>query len=53
MSGSMNIDLFMFMWGPMQMSFWDYMKDIGFTYLIYPVVTIGFGFVLDKKAQSA
>jgi len=40
----------MFMWGPMKMSFINYMMDIGFTYLIYPIVTIGFGSVLEKNA---
>ena len=46
---SIIIDLLMFMWGPMKMSFINYMIDIGFTYLIYPIVTIGFGFLLEKK----
>ncbi|MBM3166646.1 MAG: hypothetical protein FJZ83_04820 [Chloroflexi bacterium] len=39
------IDLLMFMWGPMKMAFVDYMKDIGLTYLMIPMITIGFGFV--------
>ncbi len=47
---SIIIDLLMFMWGPMKMSFINYMMDIGFTYLIYPIVTIGFGSVLEKNA---
>jgi hypothetical protein len=47
---SIIIDLLMFMWGPMKMSFINYMLDIGFTYLIYPIVTIGFGLVLKKNA---
>ncbi len=46
---SIVIDLFMFMWGPMKMSFINYMMDIGFTYLIFPIVTIGFGYLLEKK----
>ena len=46
---SIIIDLLMFMWGPMKMSFINYMMDIGFTYLIYPIVTIGFGSVLEKN----
>ena len=46
---SILIDLLMFMQGPMKMTFPDYMMDIGLTYLIYPVVTIGFGFMLEKK----
>lgn len=50
---SVFIDLLMFMWGPMKMSFWNYMKDIGFTYLIYPVVTIGFGYINSKSGEAA
>ncbi|MEE9555368.1 MAG: hypothetical protein V3W18_13860 [candidate division Zixibacteria bacterium] len=46
---SVVIDLFMFTWGPMKMSFGNYMMDIGLTYLIFPVVTIGFGLSLQKK----
>jgi hypothetical protein len=47
---SIVIDLLMFMWGPMKMSFGDYMIDIGLTYLIIPAMTVGTGFVLQKKA---
>ncbi len=46
---SIIIDLPMFMWGPMKMSVINYMMDIGFTYLIYPIVTIGVGYSLEKK----
>jgi len=46
---SIVIDLLMFMWGPMKMTFAEYMMDIGLTYLIIPTVTIGFGFV--KKGR--
>lgn len=46
---SLAIDLLMFMWGPMKMSFADYMMDIGLTYLIFPIVTVGFGAVMRKK----
>jgi len=49
---SIIFDLAMFTWGPMAMSLVDYMKDIGLTYLIYPAVTIGIGYLLEKK-QSA
>jgi len=41
---SIVIDLLMFMWGPMKMTFAEYMMDIGLTYLVIPTVTIGFGF---------
>ncbi len=46
---SIVIDLLMFMWGPMKMTFLNYMYDIGFTYLIYPTVTVGFGYLLQRK----
>ncbi len=46
---SLGIDLLMFMWGPMKMTFIDYMMDIGLTYLIFPTVTIGFGYILEKR----
>jgi hypothetical protein len=46
---SILIDLLLFMWGPMKMSFAAYMMDIGLTYLIYPIVTIGFGYLLSKR----
>ncbi len=42
---SILIDLLMFMWGPMKMTFVEFMMDIGLTYLIIPTVAIGFGFV--------
>ncbi|MBW2975523.1 hypothetical protein KY366_07420 [Candidatus Woesearchaeota archaeon] len=47
---SILLDLLMFMWGPMKISFLDYMADIGLTYLIIPVICIGFGYVLSRKA---
>lgn len=49
---SLIFDLLMFSWGPMAMSFTDYMKDIGLTYLIYPIVTIGIGYLLEKRLTS-
>lgn len=48
---SIVIDLLMFSKGPMAMPFLDYMKDIGFTYLLVPAITIGAGYILDKKKQ--
>ena len=44
------IDLIMFLPdSPMQMSFVDYMMDIGITYLIIPTVAIGIGYLLKNK----
>jgi hypothetical protein len=45
------LDLLLFMEGPMKMAFSDYMKDIGLTYLIFPAVTVGFGYLLEKHRQ--
>ncbi len=47
---NIGLDLMLFMEGPMKMSFADYMMDIGFTYLIIPTVTIGFGYLLQRRA---
>ena len=44
------LDLLMFMEGPMKMSFPDYMMDIGLTYLIIPVITLGFGYLLEQRS---
>jgi hypothetical protein len=48
---SLAIDLVLFMTdSPMHMSFLDYIKDIGLVYLTIPLVTVGFGFLLDKQS---
>jgi hypothetical protein len=45
------IDLFMFMpASPMQMSFADYMMDIGLTYVMIPVITLGMGCMANNKS---
>ena len=36
----------MLLGGPMQMTLWEYIADIGVTYLMIPVITIGMGMVL-------
>jgi hypothetical protein len=46
---SFIIDLSMFMWGPMKMTFGEYISDIGVTYLLMPVITIAFGYFLSKR----
>jgi hypothetical protein len=46
---SLAIDLLLFMWGPMKMDFVDYIKDIGLTYLMIPTITIGAGYLIEKK----
>jgi hypothetical protein len=47
------IDQVMFSRGPMQMSFADYWKDIGLTYLMIPIITCGFGYLLDWRGSQA
>jgi hypothetical protein len=45
------IDLVLFLPpSPMQMSFTNYMMDIGITYLMIPVITIGLGVMAENKA---
>ncbi|MEK7278063.1 MAG: hypothetical protein AAB342_03980 [Chloroflexota bacterium] len=46
---SIALDLLLFMWGPMKMTFGNYVIDIGLTYLIYPIITVGFGYLLVNK----
>jgi hypothetical protein len=48
---SIALDLPLFMEGPMKMSSADYMKDIGLTYLIIPVVTSGLGFLAEAVSS--
>ncbi len=48
---SVIIDLLLFSRGPMAMPFIDYIKDIGFTYLTIPAITVGMGYLLSKKRQ--
>jgi len=46
------IDLIMFLpVSPMQMTLNDYMADIGITYLIIPVITMGMGYLVQNKAE--
>jgi hypothetical protein len=36
------IDIFMFSSGPMEMSFTDYIADVGIVYIMIPIITVGF-----------
>jgi hypothetical protein len=49
---SIAIDLLMFMQGPMKMDFVDYVKDIGITYLMIPIITIGMGYLVEKQKTN-
>jgi len=46
---SIIIDLFLFMEGPMKMSFSNYMLDIGLTYLVYPILGALAGYINSLK----
>lgn len=48
---NLALDALMFSWGPMQMSPVDYVKDIGITYLLIPVIPIGMGRALDRRSR--
>jgi len=50
---SIAIDLVLFIPpSPMQMSFVNYMEDIGITYLMIPVITIGLAYMADNRIRS-
>lgn len=46
---SLILDGLVFSWGPMNMGIWEYIKDIGVTYLIIFMVPTGIGLILEKK----
>jgi EamA domain-containing membrane protein RarD len=46
---SLSFDYFMFIWGPIKMSVPAYIKEIGFGYLVYPIITIGYGYLPTNK----
>jgi len=46
---SIIIDLFLFMEGPMKMSFYNYMLDIGLTYSVYPILGAFAGYINNLK----
>lgn len=45
------IDQPLFMAGPMRMSFIDYLKDIGLTYVMIPFITTGHGIMQQRAAE--
>jgi hypothetical protein len=48
---NISIDLPMFSYGPMKKPFSDYMTDIGLTYLIIPIITVGTALISGKTKQ--
>lgn len=50
---SLVIDLILFMpESPMHMSFPDYLADIGVTYLMIPVLTVGMAYTIDRERNK-
>ncbi len=49
---SLSFDYFMFIWGPIKMSVPAYIKEIGIAYLVYPIITIGYGYLLGRNKNT-
>ena len=49
---SIILDSFLFLGGPMKMSFYNYMLNIGLTYLIYPILAIFYTNLIKIKNLS-
>jgi hypothetical protein len=49
---SIGIVLLMFSWGPMRMGIAQYVMDTGLTYLIYPAITVGFGYLVERTREA-
>jgi hypothetical protein len=45
---SIAIDIVVFVYGKSNMSFSGYFKDIGLTYVAFPITTIGVGYLLER-----
>jgi len=50
---SLSFDYFVFIWGPIKMSVSSYIKEIGISYLVYPIITIGYGYLLGHKKPAS
>ncbi|MCE8425538.1 MAG: hypothetical protein J5U17_07140 [Candidatus Methanoperedens sp.] len=46
---SLGLDLLLFSWGPMRMTVADYLKDIGATYSLIPILTTAFGYLYEQN----
>ena len=44
-----DLPLFLPEGSPMKVSLAEYVSDIGFTYLMIPIITVGVGYLLDSK----
>ncbi|MFZ2470518.1 MAG: hypothetical protein WAW52_01120 [Methanothrix sp.] len=48
---SIVLDLMIFIVGPLKMPIWDYATDIAVTYIMIPVITSGFGYLMEQRAR--
>jgi EamA domain-containing membrane protein RarD len=46
-------DFVFFIWGPIKMPLTSYVKEIGIGYLIYPIITISYGYLLGYKKPAS
>jgi predicted membrane channel-forming protein YqfA (hemolysin III family) len=46
------LDAFIFLWGPLKRPFADYVKDIGLTYLIIPIITTALSKITYTKQTT-
>jgi len=46
-------DFLFFIWGPIKMPLLAYIKEIGIGYLVYPVITTGFGYLLGRTKSTS
>lgn len=49
---SIVLDLMIFIVGPLKMPVWDYVTGIAITYLMIPVITSGFGYLMDRRIDA-
>lgn len=47
------LDFLFFIWGPIKMPLDAYIKEIGIGYLLYLIIAVGFGFLLENKPKSS
>jgi hypothetical protein len=48
----MLLDMFLFHWGPMKMSFTRYFTEIGLSYIVIPIIVAGMGYLLDRVVKK-
>ncbi|HYM65420.1 MAG TPA: hypothetical protein VES68_02965 [Candidatus Sulfotelmatobacter sp.] len=49
---NLAFDFLFFIVGPARMNIWDYIKDIGISYLSIPIITIGFTYLPKLKKED-